>query len=126
MHYLFKCVAFLDHPTNCKYNASAPYKGLLMCCHSCERYESCKERCQNMVHRCGKVAIERAEEPPQPPEKKKQKVAVIQYDRQGNELASYDSVTEASEVTGVGISCISNALVGVSKSAGGYLWRRKE
>jgi hypothetical protein len=124
--YIFKCTAFFDHPYQCKYGADSPYKGLLLCCHSCEKYETCKYKCENMVHRCGKVEIERMEETPQPQKKRSAKVAVIQYDRQGNELASYDSVTEASAATGVMISCISNALVGISKSAGGYLWRRKE
>lgn len=117
--YLFKCTAFLDHPHPCKYAANASYKGLLMCCHSCEKYEKCKDRCKNMVHRCGKAEVERVERPPI------KKTAVIQYDMQGNKLGEYDSIKEAAAATGVHRTNISNASNGRIKDAGGCLWRRK-
>lgn len=124
--YLFKCIAFLDHPHPCKYMASATYNGLLMCCHSCERYETCKDRCKNMVHRCGKTAIERAEElPKETKKKKKPKFMVVQYDLFDNEVAVYNSITEAAAAVGVHVSHIADVSKGIGKTAGGFKWRRK-
>ena len=134
--YAIKCIAFLDHPGHCKYNASGCYEGLLMCCHSCERYGYCLDRCKNMVHKCGKTAIEEVYEKKHaavreekearrtmPTEKKRYRI--IQYDRNGVKLAVYYSYKDASEAIGVSDSFISRAARGVAKSAGGYLWERE-
>lgn len=48
---------------------------------------------------------------------------VNQYDFNGNYLRSFNSVKEAAKHVGVHQSGISNNLRGVSKSAGGYVWK---
>lgn len=57
-----------------------------------------------------------------PPEERKRKV-VIQMDLEGNILAEYNSVAEASRITGVSNTCISRCCRGERKQSSGYLWR---
>lgn len=53
------------------------------------------------------------------------KVPVIQYDLDGNELARYESVSEASRQTGIRIGAISYVLNGRSTHTGSYYWKRQ-
>lgn len=48
---------------------------------------------------------------------------IHQYDMQGNYVATYSSLTDASEQTGVGLSHISAAARAVALTAGGFIWR---
>ena len=50
---------------------------------------------------------------------------VYQYDLQGNFIAGYAGQAEASRMTGISQSEISNVCNGKSNVAGGYLWRKK-
>ena len=54
---------------------------------------------------------------------KKSTKVVYQYDLKGNYLHKYNSLTEASKITGVNISNLSEALNGKVNIAGGYVWR---
>lgn len=51
---------------------------------------------------------------------------VQQFDKEGNLIATYDSIIEASEITGVERSSISAVCLGTNPkrhSAGGYIWK---
>lgn len=48
---------------------------------------------------------------------------IVQYDLQGIYIASFDSISEASAETGVGVSGIRKACRGTSQQSGGYQWR---
>ena len=48
---------------------------------------------------------------------------IVQLDKNNNVLNEYKSITEAKNKTG--IKGIPNALIGVSKTAGGFIWRYK-
>lgn len=47
---------------------------------------------------------------------------VVQYDKQNNFISQYNSISEASKVTGIHTTSISNVCKGVAKTAGGYIW----
>ena len=47
---------------------------------------------------------------------------VCQYTKSGEFVATYSTLREAYEVTGIKETCIGNCLHGKSKSAGGYIW----
>ena len=49
---------------------------------------------------------------------------ILQFDKEDNFIASYDSITEASKKTKVSITSISNCLSNLSKSAGGFIWEK--
>lgn len=51
-------------------------------------------------------------------------VPVIQYNSKGSELATFSSITEASEITGIGEDSISACCMHRRKSGGGYIWRK--
>ena len=126
--FVFKCITFFEHPVPCKYRSRDSYKGLLMCCHSCENYESCENRCRNMVHKCGKTVIEEVHEKKPVVEREpieKISYRIIQYDKNGDKLAVYDSYKDAAQAVGVSESFLCRAARGVVKSAGGYLWGRE-
>lgn len=53
-------------------------------------------------------------------------VAVSKYDVKGVFICSYSSIGIASRVSGVGIGCISMCCRGLSKTAGGFQWRRDD
>ena len=53
---------------------------------------------------------------------KKQK-PVSQFTKEGIWIRDWNSVTEAGEVLGIRRGNISNCLIGISKSAGGYVWK---
>jgi len=48
---------------------------------------------------------------------------VHQYDMEGHHVATYDSLTDAADQTGVGLSHISAAARAVALTAGGFIWR---
>lgn len=48
---------------------------------------------------------------------------VIQLDKQGNEIARYESQKEAMECTGINGNHISCCCKGKRKTSGGYIWR---
>lgn len=50
---------------------------------------------------------------------------IIQYTIERVKIAEYNSATEASRITNIKRTAISNCLCGRSKSAGGYLWSYK-
>ena len=52
--------------------------------------------------------------------------AVIQCDLNGNLIAEYESVKEASEKTGTRRTTLSGALIGTYKQANGFIWVYKE
>ena len=54
----------------------------------------------------------------------KSKTKVSQYDKEGNLIAVFDSIKEASAKTGVISSGISNCILGLSLSSGGYVWKQ--
>lgn len=51
--------------------------------------------------------------------------AVDKFDLDGNKLESYPSMTEASNKNKVLTSSIANAISGLSKHAGGFIWKYK-
>ncbi len=51
------------------------------------------------------------------------KKQVIQYNLKGEQIAIYNSLTEAEQLTGILLSNISTVCHGKAKSAGGYIWR---
>lgn len=52
-----------------------------------------------------------------------QKKAVIQYDLQGQYIQQFNSLTEASKITGISLQSISLACLGKQKTAGKYIWK---
>ena len=52
--------------------------------------------------------------------------AIMQYDKDGNFVARYDTAVEASQKTGVARSGICCCAKGKAKTAGGYMWRYQE
>lgn len=52
--------------------------------------------------------------------------AVLQYLVTGELVAEYKSATYASKITGISRQSITNALIGLSKTAGGYVWEYQE
>lgn len=51
---------------------------------------------------------------------------IYQFDLQGNYIAYYKNLTEASEATGISTKDISNASTGHQSQAGGYYWNYKK
>lgn len=54
------------------------------------------------------------------------KKPVCQYDKEGNLIATYDSVLDAGEICGIWKGGISTVLHGKQETAGGYIWRYKD
>lgn len=52
----------------------------------------------------------------------KNKKMVCQFDLSWNYIGSYESVTKASEITGIGVASIQKCASGKNKTAGGYYW----
>lgn len=52
--------------------------------------------------------------------------AVLQFDKNGNQIAEYESITKAKEMTGIDDTHISHCCRGVRKTAGGYVWKYSE
>lgn len=51
---------------------------------------------------------------------------VIQYDKNNNYIAEYNSITEAQNKTGINKSNISACCKNKTKTAGGYIWKYKQ
>ena len=51
---------------------------------------------------------------------------VLQYTKNGQFLAKFNSISESSRVTGIRHGNISNCCLGKNKSAGGYVWKFSE
>lgn len=51
--------------------------------------------------------------------------AIIQYDMQGNLIREWDTVTNASKELGIKRTTISANLIGLNKSAKGFVWKYK-
>lgn len=63
------------------------------------------------------------------PYKFTQQITVYQYDKYWNFIAKFDSITQASIVTGCDNSCITRCCKGIQKTSLGYRWsydRRNE
>lgn len=50
---------------------------------------------------------------------------ILQYNKDGELLFEYPSISEASRQSGISITAIHNCLSGRSKTSGGYLWKYK-
>lgn len=118
--FILKCTAFVSHP--CR--RTVELTNGILCCHSCPKYEGCRNRCGNMVHRCEKSSVEEWKRPEKKrKERKTLKKRIIQFDKDNNLVATYDSLTEASDITGVSKTNISLAANYRQKLAGGFIWR---
>lgn len=53
-------------------------------------------------------------------------VAVLQYTKEMKLLNEFDSISEASEKTGIKRSTLSECLRGANKTSGGFIWKYKE
>lgn len=51
---------------------------------------------------------------------------VLQYDKNGNIIQIYTTLTEAAAASGVAKSTISNVCRGIGKSGGGFIWRYED
>lgn len=49
---------------------------------------------------------------------------IVQYTKSENIVESFENVTEASKATGISRTSITNCLSGLSKTAGGFIWKR--
>lgn len=54
---------------------------------------------------------------------KREKIVVLQYDKFGNFINKFGSLSEASKATNISVSSICNCCKHNIKSAGGYIWR---
>jgi hypothetical protein len=77
-----------------------------------------------------KIGILRSEETKQKMRKPKSeehaaklRKSILQFNKQGKLIAEFESYSSAKEITK--INGINNALVGISKTAGGYFWKHK-
>lgn len=50
---------------------------------------------------------------------------IAQYTKQGEKIAVYKSIVYASEQTGIKRTSIGNCINGLSRSAGGYVWKEE-
>lgn len=53
------------------------------------------------------------------------KISFYQYDKNGEIVDEFFGVRSASEKTGISRSAIANCLCGLSRTAGGYIWKKK-
>ena len=50
---------------------------------------------------------------------------IVQLTKEGEQICTYESITKASASTGISRTSISNNLNNKSKSAGGFIWKKK-
>ena len=50
---------------------------------------------------------------------------VLQFDLDGNFIKAYDTITQASNATGINDTCIGDCTRGTQKTAGGFVWYRR-
>ena len=84
--------------------------GIISCCNSNKKYSNCGGF-QWKYKNSDKII-------------KDIRKTILQFDKEYNFIASYDSITEASKKTKVSITSISNCLSNLSKSAGGFIWKK--
>lgn len=51
-------------------------------------------------------------------------IKILQFDKKNNYINTYNSLAEASKLTGISRTAISNCLSNLSNTAGGYIWRK--
>lgn len=56
-------------------------------------------------------------------ENKSSRKRVVQYDDDGNEIAKFNTVTDASKTMGVSVSAISDCCRGKTRHAAGFIWK---
>ena len=49
---------------------------------------------------------------------------IVQFTKEGEQICTYESITQASTSTGISRTSISNNLSNKSKSAGGFIWKK--
>lgn len=49
---------------------------------------------------------------------------IFQFNTNNNCIGVYDNITEASKATKISRTAISNCLAGLSKTVGGFLWKK--
>lgn len=54
----------------------------------------------------------------------KSKRQILQFDLTGKFIRSFESITEASAITGIDDTCIGDCVRGIQKTAGGFEWFR--
>ena len=57
---------------------------------------------------------------------KSNKKVVLQFDKSGNYIAEFESVSTAAQQTGINLGNISQVCMNKRKTAGGYIWKYKE
>lgn len=57
---------------------------------------------------------------------KSNKKVVLQFDKSGNYIAEFESVSAAAQQTGINLGNISQVCMNKRKTAGGYIWKYKE
>ena len=101
-------------------------KSGVQCCRECASYENCiLAKCQNHPNVCGKLADNTLTAEPEQETNSKRFRAVEQYQDE-TMIAAYQSVKEASRVTGINRSNIQQNLEGFTKHAGGYRWKYRD
>ena len=87
-------------------------------------------RMQYVVHKDGNIRNNDARNLEWSDVKKKPKradsIVVLQMDEMGNLLRKFNSISDASTVTGVNKGCISRCCNGSYETAGGFRWRYEE
>lgn len=51
---------------------------------------------------------------------------IVQFDKQGNFIKNWDTITEAAKALNLSVTNINNNLKKRSKTAGGFIWKHKE
>lgn len=92
---------------------------VLLCC------KNKQSRCKDKMFMFEDEYLENGAKTYQKPQFGKTK-SIVQCDEQGNMIAEYDSVNQASKSTGILRTRISSAISGLSKHAGGYIFVYKE
>ena len=52
------------------------------------------------------------------------RTCIVQFTKEGEQICTYESITQASTSTGISRTSISNNLSNKSKSAGGFIWKK--
>lgn len=84
-----------------------------------DNLEWCTQR-ENIYHYYSKIKKEKSKR-----KNNGKRVPVIQYNLLGEEIARFESVSDASRKTGIKIGTISYVLNGRQKHSNGYLWKRQ-
>lgn len=118
----------MGHCLAYKAQACNRFKGeraTVKCCRECASYESILAKCQNHPNVCGKLTDNTLTAEPEQETNSKRFRAVAQYQDE-TMIATYQSIKEASRVTGINRSSIQKNLAGFTKHAGGYRWKYRD